>query len=204
MTATGRARSPTNSPPPTSARRFSARSRPRRASRTPTRSRRSTASTACGSAISTCRSRSAFPGEFDHPKFKEAIETTYRRAPKKHNKALGRLVPTVAAGRRALRPGLRLHLLFRRRLGVRLRCAALDAKRSAQAARRLQAESSEADMAEKIPRRALRRFPQGRRLADLSRFRPRAAQERPGHRSAHSSSRRTASCAASSSRISTR
>ena len=55
------ARSPTSSPPPTSARPSSARSRPPRASRTPTPSPRSTASTACGSAISTCRSRSAFP-----------------------------------------------------------------------------------------------------------------------------------------------
>ena len=37
------------------------------------------------------------PGEFDHPKFKKAIKTTIA-ATKKHNKALGRLVPTVEAG----------------------------------------------------------------------------------------------------------
>jgi 2-dehydro-3-deoxyglucarate aldolase/4-hydroxy-2-oxoheptanedioate aldolase len=34
------------------------------------------------------------PGEFDHPKFKAAIDKTIA-ATKKHNKALGRLVPTV-------------------------------------------------------------------------------------------------------------
>jgi 2-keto-3-deoxy-L-rhamnonate aldolase RhmA len=37
------------------------------------------------------------PGEFDHPKFKRAIETTVAAA-KKHKKALGRLVPTVEQG----------------------------------------------------------------------------------------------------------
>lgn len=37
------------------------------------------------------------PGEFDHPKFKEAIERT-AAATAKHNKSLGRLVPTVEAG----------------------------------------------------------------------------------------------------------
>jgi len=37
------------------------------------------------------------PGEFDHPKFKAAIDKTIA-ATKKHNKALGRLVPTVELG----------------------------------------------------------------------------------------------------------
>jgi 2-keto-3-deoxy-L-rhamnonate aldolase RhmA len=37
------------------------------------------------------------PGQFDHPKFKAAIEKT-AAATKKHNKALGRLVPTVEQG----------------------------------------------------------------------------------------------------------
>lgn len=37
------------------------------------------------------------PGEFDHPKFKKAIETTIA-ATRRHKKALGRLVPTVEAG----------------------------------------------------------------------------------------------------------
>jgi 2-keto-3-deoxy-L-rhamnonate aldolase RhmA len=37
------------------------------------------------------------PGEFDHPKFQKAIETTIA-ATKKHRKALGRLVPTVEQG----------------------------------------------------------------------------------------------------------
>ena len=37
------------------------------------------------------------PGEFDHPKFTQAIGTTVAAA-KKHNKALGRLVPTVEVG----------------------------------------------------------------------------------------------------------
>jgi 2-keto-3-deoxy-L-rhamnonate aldolase RhmA len=37
------------------------------------------------------------PGEFDHPKFKAAIDKTIA-ATQKHNKALGRLVPTVETG----------------------------------------------------------------------------------------------------------
>jgi 2-keto-3-deoxy-L-rhamnonate aldolase RhmA len=37
------------------------------------------------------------PGEFNHPKFLSAIETVVA-ATKKHNKALGRLVPTVELG----------------------------------------------------------------------------------------------------------
>jgi 2-dehydro-3-deoxyglucarate aldolase/4-hydroxy-2-oxoheptanedioate aldolase len=37
------------------------------------------------------------PGEFDHPKFKAAIDKTIA-ATRKHNKALGRLVPTVEQG----------------------------------------------------------------------------------------------------------
>jgi 2-keto-3-deoxy-L-rhamnonate aldolase RhmA len=37
------------------------------------------------------------PGEFDHPKFKQAIERTVTAA-RKHNKAMGRLVPTVEQG----------------------------------------------------------------------------------------------------------
>ncbi len=37
------------------------------------------------------------PGEFDHPKFKEAIGHTVAAA-RKHGKALGRLVPTVEQG----------------------------------------------------------------------------------------------------------
>ena len=37
------------------------------------------------------------PGEFDHPKFLAAIETV-AAATKKHNKALGRLVPTTQLG----------------------------------------------------------------------------------------------------------
>jgi 2-dehydro-3-deoxyglucarate aldolase/4-hydroxy-2-oxoheptanedioate aldolase len=37
------------------------------------------------------------PGEFDHPKFKAAIKKT-AAATRKHNKALGRLVPTVETG----------------------------------------------------------------------------------------------------------
>jgi 2-keto-3-deoxy-L-rhamnonate aldolase RhmA len=37
------------------------------------------------------------PGQFDHPDFKKAIEKTIA-ATKKHNKALGRLVPTVEQG----------------------------------------------------------------------------------------------------------
>jgi 2-keto-3-deoxy-L-rhamnonate aldolase RhmA len=37
------------------------------------------------------------PGEFDHPKFRAAIDKTIA-ATRKHNKALGRLVPTVEQG----------------------------------------------------------------------------------------------------------
>jgi 2-keto-3-deoxy-L-rhamnonate aldolase RhmA len=37
------------------------------------------------------------PGEFEHPRFRDAIERTIA-ATRKHNKALGRLVPTVEQG----------------------------------------------------------------------------------------------------------
>ncbi len=37
------------------------------------------------------------PGEFDHPKFKKAIDTTVA-ACRRHKKACGRLVPNVATG----------------------------------------------------------------------------------------------------------
>jgi 2-dehydro-3-deoxyglucarate aldolase/4-hydroxy-2-oxoheptanedioate aldolase len=37
------------------------------------------------------------PGEFDHPKFKQAIERVVGAA-RKHGKSLGRLVPTVEQG----------------------------------------------------------------------------------------------------------
>jgi len=37
------------------------------------------------------------PGQFDHPKFLKAVEQTIAAA-KKHNKALGRLVPTTELG----------------------------------------------------------------------------------------------------------
>lgn len=37
------------------------------------------------------------PGQFDHPRFKDAIRTTYE-ACRKHGKAYGRLVPDVASG----------------------------------------------------------------------------------------------------------
>jgi 2-dehydro-3-deoxyglucarate aldolase/4-hydroxy-2-oxoheptanedioate aldolase len=37
------------------------------------------------------------PGQFDHPKFKDAIKRTYE-ACRKHNKAYGRLVPDIATG----------------------------------------------------------------------------------------------------------
>ena len=57
------------------------------------------------------------PGQFDHKDFTDAIATV-AKACRKHDKSLGRLVPTVDDARRAARPGLRFHLLFRRRLGV--------------------------------------------------------------------------------------
>ena len=60
-------------------------------------SRRSTASTACGSAISTCRCRSAFRGSSTIPRFTGAIERVATAA-RRHGRALGRLVPTVEQG----------------------------------------------------------------------------------------------------------
>jgi len=44
------------------------------------------------------------PGEFDHPKFRAAIDRTIA-ATKKHGKALGRLVPTVEQGVALYREG---------------------------------------------------------------------------------------------------
>ena len=118
MTATGRARSPTSSPPPTSARRSSARSRRPRASRTPRRSRRSTASTACGSAISTCRSRSAFPASSTIREFTQGDRRASSRPAASTTRRSAAWCPTSQHGHRALRPGLRFHLLFRRCLGA--------------------------------------------------------------------------------------
>ena len=94
---TGPERSPTNSPPPTSARPCSARSRPRRGSTTPKRSRPSKALTLSGSAISICPYRSACPASSIIPNFTRAIDRVIA-ACAKHKKALGRLVPTVEQG----------------------------------------------------------------------------------------------------------
>ena len=136
MTATGRARSPTKLAAANAAHhlllpdRDGGRRQERRCA-----SRRSTASTACGSAISTCRSRSAFPAS-------SAIRNSRRRSTrwsppaKKHKKALGRLVPNVEQGIDILRMGLRLHLLFRRCLGAAQRAG----RGGREAARRLQEE----------------------------------------------------------------
>ncbi len=44
------------------------------------------------------------PGEFDHPRFREAIDKTVAAA-RKHDKALGRLVPTVEQGAAIWREG---------------------------------------------------------------------------------------------------
>ena len=73
------------------------------------------------------------PGEFDHPKFKAAIDKTDRRHPEAQQGAR----PPGAdgrAGRGDLRAGLRFHLLFRRRLGAPQRARGGDR----QAARRVQ------------------------------------------------------------------
>ncbi len=59
-----------------------------------------------------------------HPRRVRAIRnssrrsTPWSRACRKHKKALGRLVPNVATGIDFYKLGLRLHLLFRRRLGA--------------------------------------------------------------------------------------
>ena len=70
------------------------------------------------------------PGEFDHPTFKAAIDKIVA-ATKKHNKSLGRLVPTVEQGVELLRAGLRFHLLFGRRLGAARRAGRGDRPSSA-------------------------------------------------------------------------
>ncbi len=137
------------------------------------------------------------PGEFDNPKFKKAIETTVAAA-KKHNKALGRLVPTVELGIELYAQGFDF-VCYSGDVWI-LHDGAGGSDR--QAARRLQAEIG-GGYGRKIPRRAVRRFQEGRRLADLSRFRPRAAQGGARAWRWNSSSRRTP-CAASSSKISTR
>ena len=51
----------------------------------------------CGSVISICRFRWAFPAQFDNPKFTNAVERVVAAAAS-HNRALGRLVPTVEQG----------------------------------------------------------------------------------------------------------
>ena len=76
-----------------------------------------TASTACGSGISTLSVSLGIPGEFDNPKFTKAIDKVIAAA-RKHGKALGRLVPTVEQGIASAPRRLRFHLLFRRCLGA--------------------------------------------------------------------------------------
>ena len=176
----------------------SARSRRRKASRTPTPSRRSTASTAFGSAISTSPCRSAFPASSTTPTSRGAIDKIVAAA-KKHNKALGRLVPNVEHGHRLLRAGLRFHLLFGRCLGAAGRAGRRGLPSSAPAASKGRAD----DGRRKVPRRAVRRLQEAGRLADLSRLRPRAAAQR-ARASRWRSSNRTTRCAPNSSRISTR
>ena len=52
---------------------------------------------ASGSVISICRFRWAFPAQFDDPKFKNAVERVVAAA-RRHDRSLGRLVPTVEQG----------------------------------------------------------------------------------------------------------
>ena len=113
------------------------------------------------------------PGQFDHHDFKKAIDKTIA-ATKKHKKALGRLVPDVEQGIDYLQAGLRLHLLFRRCLGAAHALAeAID-----ELSEKLQGEVRGVDDGRQVPRRAVGRFQEGGWVADLSRFRPRAAQDR--------------------------
>ena len=97
-TATGRGRSPTSSPRPTSARPSSARSRPPRGWRTPTRIAAIDGVDCLWVGHFDLSVSLGIPGEFGHPKFTDAIDKVRRRRRRKHNKALGRLVPTVEQG----------------------------------------------------------------------------------------------------------
>ena len=133
MTATGRARSPTSSPPPTSARRSSARSRPPRASRTPTPSRRIDGVDCLWVGHFDLSVSLGIPGEFDHPKFLDAIERVVAAPPQAQARRSAGWCRPSSTGIELYDAGLRFHLLFRRRLGAAQRAGRGDRR----AARRL-------------------------------------------------------------------
>ena len=161
-------------------------------------SRRSTASTACGSAISTSRCRSASRASSTIRPSRRAIDKIVAAA-KKHNKSLGRLVPTVEQGVELFAQGFDficysgdvwvLHDALAEAIGQI--CARAASRRGGDDGRR------------NVPRGALRRLQEGRRLADLSRLRPRAAAHGARRRDGVPRVRATR-CAPSSSRTSTR
>ena len=115
--ATGAGRCWTSWRPPTRAPPSSPRSRPGPASRTPTRIAATDGVDCLWVGHFDLSSSLGIPGQFEHKDFLDAIDTVVK-ACRKHGKATGRLVPDVAHGRRLLAQGLRLHLLFGRRLGL--------------------------------------------------------------------------------------
>ena len=123
------------------------------------------------------------PGEFDHPNFTARHRPDRSPPAKKHNKSLGRLVPNVETGHRPLRAGLRFHLLFGRRLGAARRaCRSAVAQASAPACKRKSAERLTPWPNHRFRVALSGDFRKAGRLADLSRFRPRAAARRARRR----------------------
>ena len=110
------------------------------------------------------------PGEFDHPDFKRRDRQGRSRPARSTTSGSAAWCRTSTPGVDARARGLRLHLLSGDvwLLQVAIR-QGIDGIRAGAAGRARRARR----MSEHLPRRALRRFPQGRRLADLSRFRPR-------------------------------
>ena len=166
----------TSSWPRTDAARFSARSRPRRASRTPTPSPRCRESIVFGSAISIFPSRSAC-------RENSARGPSPTRSPVSATRRQAWKIPWApgsdgSTGARPLRSGLRLHLLLRRRLGAARR--SLRGDRQTAGRLRGRREGKERGASDDRPFRvALSGDFEARWISRLSRLRSRALAQRP-------------------------
>ena len=168
MTATGRARSPTSSPPPTGARRSSARSRRPRASRTADAMAAIDGVDCLWVGHFDLSVSLGIPGRVRQPDLHggdrhdvagDARSTTRRSAGSCRRSSRASRSTSTASTSSAI-PATS---------GC---CTTRSPRRSASCARAARAERRAAD-GRHVPRRALGRFQEGGRLADLSRFRPR-------------------------------
>ncbi len=130
-----------------------------------------TASTACGSGISTSAVSLGIPGEFDNPKFTKAIDKVIAAA-RKHGKALGRLVPTVEQGIELYTAPASISSATPAMSGC---CITRWPRRSPSSAPPQEEGLSDGQGA--VPRRAVGRFQEARWLAHLPGFRYLAAAE---------------------------